>query len=546
VREFRLQFGYSSHQVATVFDILIRNGIVIDGLKTPRFQADVGIHDDRVAAVGNLSSSVAAKIIDAAGRIVAPGFIDVHTHSDGWLLKTPHFAAKTTQGFTTEVLMADGISYAPVNAQTAREWLFYLRALDGLRIDEYQGWSTVGEFMECLDGQSAQNAAAHVPYANVRSLACGFGRGAVDDFQMRSIRAAIIEGMEEGAVGLSTGLDYIVQCFSTTDELVEACSALVEFDGLYVTHMRYKKGLMAALEEAVEIGARAGVRVHISHLKGQSLAQVDEVLSYIDRVARNRVDFSFDVYPYQPGSTMLSYLLPYEVWEDGPLAALGKLRSAELRARFAKGLESYRLDLDHIRIAWVAGKENARHQGKLLSEYVELMGLPPEEALYNLLVEERMAVLLVFDEGDDSLVRPFLQHDLYMMGSDGIYFDDGQVHPRVYGSAARLLGPCVRDLKLFSLEEAVYKLSARPARCFRLPDRGVIREGAFADVVVFDPVTITDRATYDAPHQRSVGVEHVLVNGVPIIEAGAVVESTGPLPGRFVRAGIASDGSRTA
>jgi N-acyl-D-aspartate/D-glutamate deacylase len=255
---------------------------------------------------------------------------------------------------------------------------------------------------------------------------------------------------------------------------------------------------------------------------------------------RRDVDLSFDVYPYLPGSTMLNYLLPYEVWEDGPLAALGKLTDPHVRARFAEGLRAYRLDLDEIHIAWTpsrsrlpdgtfvslgeidrAEKEGPARQagptdplhGMLLSEYVRRSGLPAEEALINLLIEERLAVLLVFHEGDDRLVYPFLQHDLFMLGSDGIYHPEGAIHPRVYGSAPRVLGPLVRDARLFSLEEAVKKMTSFPAARFRLQDRGVLKEGAFADVVVFDPDTIGDRATFAAPHQPSVGVEHVVING---------------------------------
>ena len=519
-----------------MFDLKITNGNLIDGSGSAAFHADVGVRGDRVAAVGDLASAEAGRTIDAAGKIVAPGFIDVHNHSDGWLLKTPHLRAKTTQGFTTEVLMADGISYAPVNQHTWRQWFQYLRALDALRFDEYRGWETLEEFMQCIEGRNVQNAATHIPYANVRSLACGFGRARVDDFQMREIQRQIRIGMEQGAVGVSTGLDYIVECFSTTDELVEACSAMAEYDGLYVTHVRYKKGLLPALRETVEIGRRAGVRVHISHLKAQSPQQVEEVLEFVDNVARREVDFSFDVYPYQHGSTMLSYLLPYEVWEDGPLAAVAKLHSTEMKAKFCEGLKAYRLNLDEIRIAWVLTKENACHQGKRLSDYVEEMGVPAEEALYNLLLEERMSVLCVMNEGDDALVHPMLQHELYMMGSDGIYFDDSVVHPRVYGSAGRLLGDCVRKWKLFSLEDAVRKLSGYPATRFGLTDRGEIRERAFADVVVFDADEIQDRATYENPHQTSQGVEHVLVNGTPIICDGeAVAIDRNILPGRFVR-----------
>ena len=519
-----------------MFDVVITGGTIIDGTGSPRRRGDVAIQGDRVSEIGDLQNAEAREAIDAAGKIVAPGFVDVHNHSDGWMLKRPQLAAKTTQGFTSEVIMADGVGYAPVSEETARHWLFYLRALDALRMDEYQGWESIAEFMSAIDGANVQNAATHIPYANVRSLACGFGPRVVDDFQMRQIKADIALGMEQGAVGLSTGLDYIVQCYATTDELVEALSPVAEYDGLYVTHVRYKTGLLRALREAVEIGRRSGAKVHISHLKGQSPGEVDEVLGYIDKVARNEVDFSFDVYPYQPGSTMLGYLLPYEAWEDGPLAVLGKLGQPEIRALFARGLQAYRLELDRIRIVWVGGKENAPVQGMLVSEYVEEMGLPAEEALLNLLIEERMAVLLVFEEGDDRLIHPFLQHDLYMLGTDGIYFPDGRVHPRAIGSAPRLLGPYVRDLALFSLEEAVAKLSGRSAARFGLTDRGVLRQGAFADVVVFDAETIADRATYDDPHQLSIGVEHVLVNGRRILAGGEPKDDLElPLPGRYLR-----------
>ncbi len=519
-----------------MFDIIIRGGTIIDGTKAARFRGDLGIQGDRITQIGDLSQTETRVSIDAVGKIVAPGFVDVHNHSDGWMLKRPHLLSKTIQGFTTEVLMLDGISYAPVNEQTARQWLFYLRPLDGLQMDEYRGWQSIAEFMDCIDGNNVQNAIAHVPYANVRSLVCGFGRGSVDDFQMGQIKAEISKGMQEGAVGISTGLDYIAQCFSTTDELVEAASAMAEYNGLYVTHVRYKSGRIRAIQEAVDIGRRAGVRVHISHLQEEGQRAVDELLNYIDNVARQQVDLSFDVYPYRPGSTMLSYLLPYEVWDDGPLAALSKLHDTGIRTRFRESLKAYPCDLDKMTIAWVASKDNSRHQGKLLSQYVAETGVPAEEALLDLLIEERLAVLLVFDKGDDKFVQPFLQHDLYMLGTDGIFFDDAAVHPRQFGSSGRLLGRCVRDWKLFSLEEAVYKLSGYAADRFGLENRSILREGNFADLVIFDPETIIDPATLQNPQQHTVGIEHVLVNGVPIIRDGTAIESTEQrLPGRSLK-----------
>jgi N-acyl-D-amino-acid deacylase len=519
------------------FDVIIRNGAVIDGtLNKPRFAADVGITGDRIQAIGSLQDAQAKTVIDATGKVVAPGFVDVHNHSDGWLLRKKHLVPKTTQGFTTEVLMADGISYAPVKPHNAQEWIYYLRSLNALRSDEYLGWESIDDYMQAIHENNAQNFIAHVPYANVRVNACGWGRQLPDDYQMREMKKAIRTGMDEGAVGVSTGLDYISEFFSGTEELVEACAAMASYQGLYVTHIRYKKGNLVALKEAVDIAKRAGVPLHVSHLKGNTAEEGATLLEYIDQVARHEVDFSFDVYPYQPGSTMLNSLLPNEIWEEGPTAVTHKLLQPEMLSRFRAGLEAYKLDLDHLRIAWVPSKENSKHQGQLLSDYVQETGLPPAEALTNLLLEERLAVLLVFNEGEDPLVWPFLKHDLYMMGSDGIYFEDAMTHPRMFGSGTRLLGSCVRDWKLFSLEDAVYKLASWPARRFGLKDRGELRVGAFADVVVFDPDTVQDHATYAEPQRLSSGIEHVLVNGVPVIkESVPVLEFRRKWPGRALR-----------
>jgi len=518
-----------------LFDIIIEGGTVIDGTRAPRVRADVAILGDRIDQIGDLNGAEARLRIVATGKVVAPGFVDVHSHSDGWLLKMPHLLPKTTQGFTTEVLMADGISYAPVTPQTARDWIFYLRTLDGLQLSDYSGWESLEDYLSLLDRKTAQNVISHIPYANIRSNVCGWRRGDVDDFQMRQIKAQIREGLDQGGVGLSTGLDYICQCFSSTDELADACTAMSDVGGLYVTHVRYKRGTMEGVREAVEIGKRAGVPVHISHLKGPDAQAIEEILELLEQ-ARKEVSLSFDAYPYMSGSTMLNYLVPYEVWEEGPLCAISKLADPAVRERTAVGLRNYKLDLDQIRIAWVLSKENSLHQGKLLSEYIADVGKSPVDALLDLLIEERLSVLLVFNEGEDQHIDSLLQHDLYMMGSDGIYCEDGPIHPRMFGSATRLIGPLVRDRKLFSLEDAVYKLSGFPAERFGLVKRGVLKEGNYADVVVFAAQTVTDNATYENPHQLSTGIEHVLVNGVPIIRDSVAVEKLAePLPGRYLK-----------
>jgi N-acyl-D-amino-acid deacylase len=519
-----------------LFDLIIHGGTVIDGTGAPRRRADVAIVKDRIAAVGQLAADTPAHAtINAHNQIVAPGFIDVHTHSDGWLLKIPHLLPKTSQGFTTEILMSDGISYAPVTPENYRDWFLYLRSLDGLQQEDYRGWRTIADYLALLDRHTAQNVAAEIPYANLRVLAAGWRRGPLDDVQIKIMRHEVEQAMDAGAVGISTGLDYISECFATTDEIAEVCAAMAPWRGLYVTHVRYKKGTLAGVREAVEIGKRAGVPVHISHLKPGSPAEGDELLFYIDRIAVHEVDFSFDVYPYLPGSTMINYLLPYEVWEDGPLAASAKLRDPAVRERFGKLLADYALTLEQIILAWTPTKSGSRHVGRSLAEYVRQSEKNPAEAICDLLLDENLSALCLLNAGQDEWIEPFLAHPKFMLGSDGIFFADGRVHPRVYGSAPRILGPLVRDRKLFSLEAAIRKMSGYPAERFGLEDRGVVREGAFADLVVFDPKTVSDRATYDQPHQLSVGIGHVLVNGVEILGHGQPVELGPEMPGRALR-----------
>ena len=523
-----------------MFDLLIRNATLIDGTGAARRTADVAVRGDRIASIDAPwnEAATAQRVIDAEGLVVAPGFVDVHNHSDGWLVKTPHLVPKTSQGFTTEVLASDGISYAPVTPRNYRDWIAYLRALDALEEDEYQGWCSMSEYMARIDRHNVQNAIMLIPYANVRVMAAGWRRGAIDDSQMKVIRRAIETELEAGAAGMSTGLDYIAQCFSTTDELVEACTVMAPYGRPYVTHVRYKKGTLAGVQEAVEIGRRAGVPVHISHLKAATAEETDRILSYVDRVATREVDFSFDIYPYLAGSTMLNFLLPYEVWEDGPLASLERLRDPAVRDRLEMLLACYDLPAEKITIAWCSSQENRAYHGWTLSDYAARLDKGPAEALRDLVFEENLAALMVLHLGDDRLVDPFLAHPKCVLGSDGIYFPDSRVHPRVYGSATRMLGPLVRERKLFSLEEAVRKMSGASAARFGLADRGVVRAGAVADLVVFDPESVADRATYDDPHQLSTGIEHVIVSGVEIFAHGKPIESLGPeLPGRALRYG---------
>jgi N-acyl-D-amino-acid deacylase len=334
--------------------------------------------------------------------------------------------------------------------------------------------------------------------------------------------------MGDGACGLSTGLDYVDEAYAGTAELTAVSLGMAPQQGVYVTHVRYARGTLEGLREAVEIGKRAGVPVHISHLKGTSEEETEDLMDYIDLVAINEVDFSFDVYPYMSSSTMLQYLLPMEIWSEGVFPAFAKLADPALRDRFQRRLNQ--MDLNQILIAWLPGRRN-----NLFLEYVEETKRRAADALCDLLIEESMAVLLVFRREENGLESAFIEHDSYMMGSDGIYFPDGITHPRQNGSASRLLGQYVRKKRILTLEDAIWKLSGFAAKRFKLVGRGAVRPNHFADLVIFDADTIADRASFDHPNRLSVGVEWVLVNGVPIIAGGQVQADT--TPGRYLRYG---------
>ena len=517
-----------------MYDVVIQGGTLVDGTGHPVFQADLAIQDDRIAQIGEVAAADGQQVIDARGKWVTPGFIDVHTHMDGWLLKTPLIESKLRQGFSTEVIMSDGISYAPVAVDNAHEWIYYLQGLNALQQEDYTGWESLSDYLALLDGCNAQNVLTQIPYANVRVLACGWSGRPPDDYQIQEIQSRIQRGMEQGACGLSSGLDYIAQCFASTRELIEACAMLKAWGGLYATHVRYKKGTLDGVREAVRIGRESGAKVHISHLKGNDEEERDAILAYIDQEAVHEVDFSFDVYPYLPGSTMLNYLMPLEAFHGGPLPALHALSDPRLRSsvEYAVGTT---IDLAHTTIAWVPSKANSRWQGETLQSYVDASSKSPGAALCDFLIEEKLAVLLVFHRGDDKLVEEFIRHPCFVLGTDGIYHPDAHVHPRQFGSTPRLLNTYVQN-GVWSLPDAVHAMTGRTAQRFGLRDRGQLTEGQFADVVVIDPAAFHERNSFAEPAVMAVGVDHMWVNGKPVIADRSLVErAAGAYPGRALK-----------
>ncbi|MET8001591.1 N-acyl-D-amino-acid deacylase family protein [Nonomuraea glycinis] len=505
------------------FDVVISGGRVLDGTGAPPYKADVAISGDRIAAVGRLEGARAASVIDAGGRLVAPGFVDCHAHGDAAVFDPGVQLAALRQGVTTMVLGQDGLSFAPGSAETVAYTSRYFAAVNGPLLE---GPLTVAELLDGYDRSVAVNTAYLLPHGTIRYDIMGPAshHAARDDLDL--MLAHVERGLAEGACGLSTGLEYLPGRYATAAELAELCRPL---GGLpYVTHMReYGSGAGVGMAEVVEIAELSGAAVHVSHLHGPA----DVLLPLVDEALGKGVDLTFDTYPYLRGSTILAMIaLPPQVPGAETDRALEMIASAELDAWWPELAQTYpRLTISHA-----PGLEWA--EGLTMVAAAERAGVEPGEFCRRLLIETRLEAGCVAarpDEGPagEESVRRVLRHPSHTGGSDGI-FVGAHPHPRAFGAFARFLGRHVRELGDWTWEQAVVHLASHPARRFGLADRGLLRAGFAADVVVFDPVTVGDRATYDAPRRLARGVDDVLVSGRRVLAGGAL---TGATPGRALR-----------
>jgi N-acyl-D-amino-acid deacylase len=514
-----------------MFDILITGGRVVDGSGLPWFRADVGIRGDRIAAVGVLTGAQAGLHLDAAGKVVAPGFIDAHVHGDLMLLADPLHEPAIRQGVTTYIIGQDGVAMAPASATTLQYMRQYTAGFSGTPPLE-QLWSSVAEYLACFERRCALNVAHLIPNGNVRMEVMGLETRPPTEDEVRQMGRLVREGMEQGAIGLSSGLDYIPSRYAQTEELIALCREIAPFGGVYVTHMRRydPEGVHGSLEEVFRIGQEAGVGVHVSHFNSRA----DLVLPVVDAAREKGVDVTYDLYCYLAGSSILGMVvLPPEVQEGGVGPTVRRLREPKVRAQLRDWFAGPRLALDAIRLSFVADPAFRHYEGQTLEKAAASGAQHPADFVCDLLVAANLAVGCVVQHRqrtpDD--VRQMMRHPAMMAGSDGI-FTGSFPHPRGCGCFARYLGPYVRDEHAWSLELAVQHMSWHAARRFGLADRGLLRPGMAADVVVFDPATVADRSTYDNGQSLAVGMEHVLVNGEPVLQSGS---RTPALPGRGLR-----------
>jgi N-acyl-D-amino-acid deacylase len=522
-------------------DIVFANATVVDGTGAPGYRASVGVRDGRIAAIGGHLSGTT--VLAADGLVLAPGFVDMHSHSDLVLLTEPEHLAKVSQGVTTEVLGQDGLSYAPVDDTVLAALRDQLAGWNGDPPGFDWNWRSVGEYLDRLDAGIAVNVAYLVPQGTVRMRHVGWADRPATPAELDGMRADVADAMRQGAVGLSSGLTYSPGMYADTAELVALCTVVAEHGGYYSPHHRsYGAGALDAYAEMVDVSMRSGAPLHLAHATMNfpvNAGRAGELLSLLDNAVDAGCDISLDTYPYLPGATYLAALLPSWATEGGPAATMARLSDIDIRERIRVAIEETGSDGCHgvpvdwaaIEINGVAHRHNAHLVGSSIAASAARLGVPPGSLFLDTLLDEDLGTACLMHVGDEDNVRAIMRHSTHTGGSDGLLVGD-RPHPRGWGTFPRYLGRYVRDLGVLGLEECVAHLTSRPASRLGLTDRGVVREGAVADLVLFDPATIADTATFAEPRQTAMGIHTVLVNGVPVLADG---RPTGALPGRSIR-----------
>lgn len=523
---------------------IIANATVVDGSGAPRFAADVVLENGTIHSINAPGTlDLAAGDIDATGLVLSPGFIDMHAHSDLQLFLNPEHYAKLSQGVTTELLGQDGLSYAPIDDVTLEGVRQKIAGWNDNPADFDFNWRTVGEYLDRLDAGIATNAAYLIPQGTVRAMVCGFGEGDASAEEISAQQAVIRAGMEEGAVGMSSGLTYTPGMYATTEELAQLCSTVAEYGGFYAPHHRsYGKGALEAYDEMIELSRETGCALHLSHATmnfAPNKGRAPELLGLIDRALDDGVDITLDTYPYLPGATTLSAILPSWASAGGTQPTMERLRDPDTLMRIRENVEIYGSDGCHGVVAeWetleISGVTNPQLDalvGKTIEQIARETGQDAFDVFIDILLRDQMATGILQHVGHEENVQAIMVHKTHTGGSDGILVG-GKPHPRAWGTFPRYLGHYSRELGLLELEEMVNHLTGRPAARLKLTDRGLVRVGFAADLVLFDPETVNATATFAEPRQAATGIHYVFVNGAAAIEAG---KPTGARAGRALR-----------
>lgn len=528
-----------------IFDLIIENGSVVDGTGAPARPADVGVHGNEIAAIGNLSDAEAVRKIDATGHVVSPGFIDVHCHSDGALLIDGQHAEGVRQGITTEIIGPDGLTYAPLPHDMYVMYRQYLSGLLGLPPEDLD-MSSVNSALGNYHRKTACNVAMFLGHGPLRLGAVGMRDVPLRDDALKQAVRTMEESFEQGACGFATGLSYYPNSFSDSDELVELCKVAARHDRAFSVHTRNHNTDRAffggGVEEALEIGRRSGVKVHIEHYRTgpDNVGRVDELLEPIEKAKADGVDVTLETYPYPVGSGYPLAHFPSWFHEGGTDAMLRRLADEETRAMLVRELESRDSAILHnYSWTWIASDANRELEGMSFRDVAADRGVSVEEMICEVLLEERLSCGLRGVPPESPRIWRAVEEDImtlldrpdYMVGSDAIPVG-GLVHPRAYGTFPRIVGRLRRRYG-YPVEQVVQRMTQNPAHRFGLAGRGEIKEGYRADICVFDPDLIIDLSSFEDPMLHPVGIPYVIVNGELVVDESGC---TGVLPGDGIQA----------
>ena len=543
-----LAAGAASQSTAQTFDVLIRKGRVVDGSGSPWYYADVGIRGDSIVAMGRLGEATAHRVIDAPGLTVVPGFIDMHAHSDYTLLVDGRAESKILQGVTTEIL-GESSSAAPRSGSAAQKLRKRPPRAGPVKTD----WTTFDEyFQRLLASGISVNIASYVGSGQVRMVVMGAENRKPSESELSRMDELVEQAMRDGALGVSSALSYVPNTFMSTAEIVRLCRIAARHGGIYATHLRRQDVEMrAGVAEALEVGEKAGIPVHIFHYKvkhPQMWGKLSEFSALIEQARTRGLAVTADLYPYIAGVTGLSASLPPRFLEGGTDKMLERIKSPEVRAQIRHDIENGLPDWenevaeaggwDRMVISAVQQPENKKYEGKSLEELSRATGKDPVDAMCDLLLSENGRVTIIQFAAADADLERAIRLPWTTIGSDGTAMHPerfpwlGKPHPRHYGTYPRVLGRYVREKKLLSFPEAIRKMTSLPAQTLGFLDRGLLRPGMKADIVLLDPDRVLDHATFENPQQFPVGIEYVLVNGTVVAEGG---RHTGARPGRILR-----------
>jgi len=520
-----------------MLDLVIGNGRLVDGTGNPGYFGDVGIKDGKIVEVGRVRGSGLERI-DASGRVVSPGFIDGHCHSDLMVLDDPGSEIKLQQGVTTEVVGNCGMTPAPFTPRNLDLLRTYVEPVLGNTGREWR-WESVEQYFDALlEAQPSENVATYVGHGTLRIAVMGFENRPATGEELNRMKGLLEEALQAGAIGLSLGLMYAPGSYTPREELAELCAVLSRYDGLLATHIRGEgNSLIPSLEEVIWIAERSGVSLQISHLKaagGANWGSVTRAMEIIEEARSRGLDVTCDVYPYTAGSTSLTTLLPPWALEGGISQTLEKLGDSDSRERIKAELREEQDDWDNlvastgwdsVYISSLNREDDANLAGKNILEVSESRGIDPEDFMMDLLLEQDGKVSMVFFHMAGSDVEQVIRWGRSLIASDSLHDQAEKPHPRLYGTFPHVLARYVREKKMLTLEDAVRKMTSFPAGRFKLGKRGLISPGYAADLVVFDPETILDTATYEDPKHFPEGISHVLVNGKKAVEAGSLLKT---------------------